>query len=275
MLKSVLKGVLTDEEIQYLSSSFDVIGDIAIIKIPVQLSGKERLIGETLLRQMKNVTTVLRQDSDVQGEYRLREVSPIAGVENYETIYKENGVALRVDVRSVYFSPRLSTERSRIASLVSSGETIFNMFAGAGTFSFILAKSVNCTVHSVDVNPEAIRFTEESLTLNKKLKGRVLPVLSDASDYANSHAGEFDRVLMPLPERSKEFLPAAIFSAKKSGAMIHYYVHVSQDLFDDRSWIYNHLKEIGLGRNYEVLLWKRVREVGPRYIQAVADLKLL
>jgi len=274
MLKGALKGVLTEEEIAHLSSSFDVIGDIAIIKIPPELSGRGKIIGEELLRRMKNVKTVLRQDSDVGGEYRTREVSVIAGEEKFETVYKESGISIKVDVRTVYFSPRLSTERLRIKSLVSDGEEVFNMFAGVGTFSFVIAKSIQCTVHSVDVNPDAIRLAFESLKLNRKLKGKIIPVLSDAADYAASHSGEFDRVLMPLPERAREFLPAAISSAK-TGATIHYYVHVSEEEFKDQSWIQRHLRDIGLGREYEIQLWKRVREVGPRYIQAVADIKLL
>ncbi len=275
MLKSALKEVLNEEEIKHLSSAFDVIGDIAIIRIPSELTGKESLIGEELLRHLKNVTTVLKQDSDVQGEYRIRKVSRIAGEEKYETFYKENGVTIKVDVSSVYFSPRLSTERSRIASLVSQGEVIFNMFAGVGTFSFILAKSASCTVHSVDVNPDAIRLAEESIALNRRLKGKIIPVLSDAAEYAIAHQGEFDRILMPLPERSKEFLPYAVQSAKKSGAIIHYYVHVPQESFEDKSWIEKHLADAGIGKDYKVRLWKRVREVGPRYIQAVADIELL
>ncbi len=275
MLKAALRSVLTDEEIQHLSSSFDVIGDIAIIKIPPELSGKESLIGEELLRKMKNVVTVLKQESDVKGEYRVREVSVIAGNEKYETIYRENGIAFKVDVRSVYFSPRLSTERARIGSLVTENETILNMFAGVGTFSFIIAKSVPCTIHSVDLNPEAIRLAEASLLLNRKMKGKVLPILAEASSYSGTHPGEFDRILMPLPERAREFLPAAVSSARARGAVIHYYVHVPQDDFANRSWIEEHLEQLHFGRAFKILLWKRVREVGPRYIQAVADIQLL
>jgi tRNA (guanine37-N1)-methyltransferase len=275
MLKNALRSVLSEEEILHLSSSFDVIGDIAIIKIPTELGRKEKLIGDELIYRMKNVTTVLKQESDVEGEFRLRNVSFVSGEEKYETIYKENGVLFKVDVRSVFFSPRLSTERARIRSLVSENEQILNMFAGVGTFSFILAKSVDCVVHSVDKNPEAIRFATDSLRLNKRLKGRVLPILSDANEYGKAHEGEFDRVLMPLPERAKEFLPCAVASGKKEGATIHYYVHIPLEDFQDRSWIARHLEEIGLDRDYEIKLWKRVREVGPRYIQAVADIRLL
>lgn len=273
MLRNALKGHLTDKEISSLSSSFDVIGDIAIIKIPEELHSKGGLIGEEILSRLKNVRTVLKQDSDVKGEYRTREASLIAGEEKYETLYKESGLLFRVNVKTAYFSPRLSTERLRIRSLVNEGERILNMFGGLGTFSFVVAKTVKCEVDSIDINPEAIRLANESLKLNKKLSGVVNPVLADAKEYALAHPNLYDRIIMPLPERASEFLPSAVI-ASKSSAVIHYYVHVSEENYLNDDWIQNHLKDLKLGKRYVVDKWKKVREVGPRYIQAVADVRL-
>ncbi len=274
MLKEALRGVLDAHEIYELSSSFDVIGDIAIIKIPEALESREELIGEQILDRMKNVTTVFRQLSDVQGEYRTRNLKLIAGEEKYETIYKESNCAFKVNVRSVYFSPRLSTERIRIASLVQKGELILNMFAGLGTFSYVIAKTKECVIDSVDKNPEAIRLAFESLKLNKRLKGTVRPVLADAQEFASQNLSVYDRVLMPLPERAPEFLETAIECAKK-GASIHYYLHVPLIDFNNTGWINKHLESVlGSKKDYRVMNWKRVREVGPRYIQAVADIVL-
>ena len=277
MLKDALRGVLDESELIELSSSFDVIGDIAIIKIPKSLESRSTLIGEQIISRMKNVSTVLSQTSDVTGEFRTRDVSFVAGVEKYETVYKESGCRFKVNVKSVYFSPRLSTERLRVASQVKEeeGEKILNMFAGLGTFSFIIAKQRRCVIDSVDKNPDAIRLAFESLKLNRKLKGVVRPALSDASSFAMEHPLEYDRVLMPLPERSSEFLLAA-FNCSKESATINYYVHVPLAEFKDRSWIDDHLKEVlrSQDRKYHVSTWKRVREVGPRYIQAVADIEL-
>src|SRR5579885_1799694 len=82
--------------------------------------------------------------------------------------------------------------------------------------------------------------------------------------YAERHKGSFDRVLMPLPERSWEFLPAAIASLDERGSrMIHYYVHVSEEQFKDKGWIYSHLGSIVSDKRFDVLLWKKVREVEP------------
>jgi tRNA (guanine37-N1)-methyltransferase len=274
MLKEALRKVLAPEEISLLSSSFDVIGSIAIIKIPAELKSKESLIGNEILDKVKNVRTVLNQTSDVAGEFRTRSLNLVAGEENFETIYKECGCSFKVNVRDVYFSPRLSTERERVAALVEEDERIFNMFAGIGTFSIVIAKQRRCTVESVDKNPAAIELANESLKLNKKLLGVVNPILADAKEYASRNPKTFDRVLMPLPERSDDFLPSAIESSKK-GATIHYYLHVPEDRFFQKDWISSHLDELNLGYTLQVLKWKRVREVGPRYIQAVADLKVL
>ena len=150
------------------------------------------------------------------------------------------------------------------------------MFAGIGTFSLIIAKTKDCEVESVDINPEAIRLGIESLKLNKKMKGKVRMVLDGAKDFAAHHQGEFDRILMPLPERYSEFLASAMVSAKNHpGPIIHYYIHVSEEEFYDERWIENHLGEMELPRKYKVTNWKKVREVGPRFIQAVADIALL
>lgn len=270
MLKEALSGLLSDEEIGRLSSAFDVIGDIAVIKIPNELLAKQGVIAGEILARMKNVRTVLKQTSDVQGEFRIRQVEFVKGEEKYETIYKENSCLFKVDLRQVYFSPRLATERERVRSLVRDGEKILNMFAGIGTFSIVIAKLKECIIESVDKNPAAIELATESLMLNRKLKGTVRPILGDAGEFAASRALEFDRVIMPLPERSRDFLPAAFESAKK-GATIHYYVHVPADDYKDDDWISRHLGEVGLGKEFTIARWKKVREVGPRYVQAVAD----
>ncbi len=276
MLKEALREHLTGAELEALSSSFDVVGDIAVIKIPTGLKPKANLIGEEILRKMKHVKTVLRQDSDVRGEFRTRDLSYVAGEEKYETVYKESGLLFKVNVASAYFSPRLSTERLRIRSLVSDGEKIFNMFAGVGTFSLIIAKTRNCEVESVDINPEAIRLAADSIKLNRKMKGIVRPVLADADEFAKGHKGEFDRILMPLPERSAEYLSPAVLSAKPGpGPVIHYYIHVSEEDFYNEKWLEGHLAYLDLQRKFKVTRWKRVREVGPRFIQAVADIELL
>ena len=77
-LKSLLKDILEDKELERVYSSFDMIGDIAIIKIPDSLLTKKNVIGEVILKSIKNVKTFLLQRSSVSGEYRLRGLEVIA-----------------------------------------------------------------------------------------------------------------------------------------------------------------------------------------------------
>lgn len=270
-LKQTLSEVLSLDELALLYSSFDVIGDIAVIKIPKELESKQQTIANAIIANMKNVRTVLKQSSDVQGEFRIRDLSYVSGEKKFVTVYKESGCFFRVDVNRVFFSPRLSTERERIASLVHDGEHVLNMFAGLGTFSIVIAKRKECIVDSVDKNPEAIELANESISLNKRLKGNVIPIVADGGEYARRHKDAFDRILMPLPERSKDFLADAFYSGKKY-SVIHYYVHVPERDFKDKQWILKHLEYLSLDKEYQIMRWKKVREIGPRFIQAVADI---
>ena len=63
LLKNALKDVFTKEEIEKLYSSFDIIGDIIIIKIPDELEGKKEIIANTLINKIKTVNTVFQQIS--------------------------------------------------------------------------------------------------------------------------------------------------------------------------------------------------------------------
>ncbi len=79
LLKRLLGDVLLDTELSDVFSSFDIIGNIAVIKIPDCLLIKKKLIGDTLLSNVSNLKTVLLQKTAVDGEYRLRGLELIAG----------------------------------------------------------------------------------------------------------------------------------------------------------------------------------------------------
>jgi tRNA (guanine37-N1)-methyltransferase len=71
-------------------------------------------------------------------------------------------------VTKVYFSPRLSQERLRIAQKVRGGEVVIDMFAGVGPFSIQIAKKFNnVKVYAIDTNPVAIQFLKQNIALNK------------------------------------------------------------------------------------------------------------
>jgi tRNA (guanine37-N1)-methyltransferase len=273
MLKRALEGVLTDQESEELFSAFDQIGDIIVIRIPDSLLSKKKVIGETLLKEVSTAKSVLYQSSDVTGDFRTRSLELLAGEDKTETEYKEFGCRFFVDVEKVFFSPRLSTERERIADIIRDGETVINMFGGVGMFSILAAKNKKCTVYNIDINPVASQLCEKNISLNK-LAGEVISLNGDAAQIVNDQLKEKgDRTLMLLPERSDEFLESAIL-ATKNGGIIHYYSHIHADKKQDAPKLSEeHYLEVTTVKS-EILGSKIVRAVGPRYYQTVVDIKI-
>ena len=140
MLKIVLAGVLDPEEASQVYSAFDQIGDIVIVKIPDELAGKKKVIAEAILANVKTAKAVFAQASAVRGDFRVRDLEHLAGENRTVTEYKEHACRFKVDVARAYFSPRLSTERQRIADLTNDNDVVVNMFAGVGTYSVVIAK---------------------------------------------------------------------------------------------------------------------------------------
>ena len=84
MLKKTLDSLLTPKEYDELISAFDQIGNIIIVRIPDLLLPKKKLIGETLLEQVKNAQSVFYQSSSVEGEFRTRDLEILAGDDKTE-----------------------------------------------------------------------------------------------------------------------------------------------------------------------------------------------
>jgi tRNA (guanine37-N1)-methyltransferase len=273
MLKKALENVLTEKESDKLISAFDQIGEIIIVRIPDSLLSKKKIIGKALLDDVKIVRSVFYQSSAVSGDFRTRDLEILAGEDNTETEYKEFGCRFTVDVEKAFFSPRLSTERERIANLIQNGEIMTNMFAGIGMFSIMAAKKKKCTVYSLDINPIASKLCETNIGLNK-LSGKVISINGDASEIIKEQLmDKSDRTLMLLPERSDEFLQSAI-DTTKDGGIIHYYSHIHADKKIDAGKLSEeHYRQVTPVKS-EILHSKIVRAVGPRYYQTVVDVKI-
>ncbi len=225
------------------------------------------------MQKVKTAKSVFYQSSPVTGDYRTRDLELLAGEDTTETEYKEYGCRFRVDVQKAFFSPRLSTERDRIANMISDGEIVINMFGGVGMFSIIAAKKKKCIVYNIDINPYAVKLCEQNIKLNK-LAGKVESISGDAAKIIDERFIEKgDRVLMLLPERSDEFLDSAIKAAKKNGT-IHYYCHVHADKKSEVAKLAKeHFLQVMKVKS-NVFGSKIVRPVGPRFYQAVVDAKI-
>src|ERR687883_59767 len=274
ILKTILKDILPPEDISKLYSAFDIIGDIIILKIPDSLNSKKQIIADTILMNLKSAKSVFAQTSAVQGDYRIRRLEHLAGDNSVITEYKEHGCRFKVDVTKTYFSPRLSTERMRVYKMITDNEIITNMFAGIGTYSILIAKNnKSCKVYSIDSNPVANELAVINAKLNK-VQGQVIPIYGDAREVINRQLkGTSTRVLMPLPEKAKEFVEFAVMALKQNGGMVHYFAHVkapSKKLALDNAAL--EVKYAFVNHDYKIDSTRVVREVGPRLYQTVSDI---
>jgi len=213
-------------EILGFSPAYEHIGDIAIID---RQQAQAHRVAQVLLKQNR-IKTVLQAESSVTGEYRTRSVSILAGEKRTKTLYRENKCRYLIDLSRVYFTPRLSTERARIADKINDGEIVVDMFAGVGPFSILIAKrSPRAHVIAIDKNPDAIRYLKENVKLNKVENVKIID--RDARDAVKEISGA-DHVIMNLPHSAIEFLDAA-FGVLKNGGIIHFYAIAHEnDLFD-------------------------------------------
>lgn len=202
-----------------LPRAFDVIGRVIIIKVPDELMGYRQQIGRALLGARPEALSVAL-DHGVKGPDRVRELEVIAGPSQLETVHVEHGLRFRLDPSKVYFSPRLATERLRVAMLVRNGEAVLDMFAGVGPFTIHIAKRARpSVVYASDINPAAIGYLKQNIALNKA--SGVEPVLGDAAGLPGL-VPPVDRIIMNLPHSAFGFLPAAL-RLLRPGGTIHLY----------------------------------------------------
>ncbi len=196
------------KEKEKFEGTFDLIGDIAIVED-----------SDTSILRRKNVKSVYKKETEVEGIYRTRKYVYLAGEKNTETIHKEYGCRYILDIEKVYFNPRLATERHRIAKKINNGERVLDMFAGVGPFSILIAKKRDVEVHSIDINPDAFYYLKKNIEINKVKN--VFPYLGDCRDIVKK-LPDFDRIIMNLPKNSLEFRDTALNKIKKRG-IIHLY----------------------------------------------------
>jgi tRNA (guanine37-N1)-methyltransferase len=277
-LKSILDEKLQPHEPDSLVKSFDIIGDIAVIRVPEILKARSQIIAEAIMETHMNVKTVLQQASPVSGEFRVRRFEWLMGEKRTQTIHKEFGCMFKVDLERCYFSPRLSFERMRIARLVKPNEIVVNMFAGVGCFSVLMAKYGGAhTVYSIDLNPSAVKFMRENVRLNR-VEGKVVSILGDAKDVITKHLlNVADRAVIPLPEKAYEHLDYAVVALKSSGGWIHYYD------FEHATKTENPIEKVkekiskklqNLGAEFTLSYGRVVRPTGPNWYQVVLDIQI-
>ena len=275
-LRNTLSRVLSIEDLGKVHNAFDIIGDIAIIKVPGISAVSAQSIAATIMAIHRNVTTVLSQTSAVTGDFRLRPLVHVRGENKTRTIHREFGCIFSVDIAHCYFSPRLSNERRRITTMIKPQETIVNMFAGVGCFSILIAKKANpAKVFSIDINPAAIQSMKENIRLNR-VCDRVISLQGDAREIINDRLQSMaDRVLMPLPEKALQYLTCAVSALKGSGGWIHYYdfahaMKIENSVEKTKVRVAEELNRLNVEFSFPSS--RVIRTIGPNWHQVVLDI---
>ncbi len=274
-IKDVLKNVIPREKTRYIPTSFDIIGEIAIVEIPEELEEYKEEIGKAILKIHRNVKCVYKRASEVKGEFRLRSYELIAGEEIDETIHKESGVKMKLNVKKVYFSPRLSQERLRIARKVAPGEIIIDLCAGIGSFSLVIAKHAKPKrIYAIDKNPLAFRYLVENIKLNK-LQEVIFPFLGDCREVIKelNLKNIADRCILDYPSAPEKLFESVVLASKEK-AFAHVYKFVKKEDYEEevKSFV-TYLSEI-YSISLEVINVKKCGDISPSKVRVCVDLKI-
>lgn len=264
---------LVPEDLLGFSPAYEVIGDVALLEDPDLDKQTASKIAEALLRTQSNIKTVLKPLTPVIGEFRVREFEVVAGEPRTETIHREYGCRYKVDLARAYFTPRLSTERSRVLSWIKEGDIVVDMFAGVGPYSILIAKSKKPSkVLAIDKNPDAVRYLRENIDINSVKN--IEAIEGDAREEAKKFAGIADHVIMNLPHNALEFLDSAVLLTKPGG-IIHYYgITPEKDLFESSIELIKEAAEKA-GRNIEILEKRVVRSYAPHQYNICIEARII
>jgi tRNA (guanine37-N1)-methyltransferase len=210
--RQILPGDILGDE-----PTYERLGDVAIID--EDDSDRARAIAAAIADSDLPLSTVINKRSEVKGTERVRDWEVLVG-EDTETIHREYGCSFALDVATVYFSPRLATERHRVVEQVTDDERAFDMFAGVGPFTIPMAKR-GAEAIGVDINTDAIAYLRENARRND-VADSVTAVGADVREVAPGHAGWADRIVMNLPHSAGEFLDTAVTVAGED-CVLHYY----------------------------------------------------
>lgn len=261
-LKEQLKGTIPEQLLCSLSDRFDVIGDIAVLSVPEELSGYHHIIGEAVTEGRRNVRTVLNKISRLEGSNRIARYEILAGNETV-TVHREYGFSYRLDVSTVFYNPRLASERRRVTLKVRPGERVLVPFCGVGPF-VIPSAAKGAAVVAVEQNHNASRWMRENIVLNA-VRDRVTLINGDAFDLSLLPEGTFDRAICPTPYGMDTIFDLLVPRVRKGG-MIHFYTFSNQNQASA-------LGEEFADRGFELELQKRCGNVAPGISRWVFDLR--
>ncbi|KAJ3439288.1 tRNA (guanine(37)-n1)-methyltransferase [Anaeramoeba flamelloides] len=169
--RDTLKEMLPEKTHEYLPKGYEQMGTIAILQLVEETEEYALQIGNKILSLNKQIKSVYQKTGSMRGEIRTAIITYICGIENSETVYLEHGIRLKLDPARVFFSSRLSGERSKLLANFRPNVRVLVMFSGVGPYSLTAIKqNLNISrMVSIELNEIAHNYALENLLLNTNL----------------------------------------------------------------------------------------------------------
>ena len=249
--------------------SYERIGGIVVISELDEISKEEAVEG--VLEHNPSIDSILLKTQKLSGEFRVGDYEILYG-DKTETVHKEHGTRIKVDPTKMFFSEREGTERKRIFDAVDEGEEVLVMFSGAGPFPVTIARNAEpARVVGVEKNPEAVKYAKENVMLNN-VSDLVEIIEGDVKKICPS-LGAFDKVLMPSPTNSLEFIKEAIECTAEGGVLVVYSIQDKEDLYGEviskvKNEVHNQ------GRTSETLTKRVVADFSPAKRKVAVEFRI-
>ncbi len=270
-LRDRLKDRLNENELSLLPHSYQIIGKILLLKLKPELLKRKKLVGSAIIKILQYIQTVCLQNQ-ISNIERKPEIEVIAGEKSFMTLHKENGCLFEIDVSKSMFSKGNKAEKMRMTSQIKPGETIIDMFAGIGYWTIPIAKHTGAKkVFAIDINPEAVKFLERNVFLNR-VSEKIKVLKGDCRNFSNLLENTADRIIMGYLFETEKFLPAALKMAKY-GCIIYFHRNVDMK----KIWqIKEKMIDIAAenGCEIEFARIEKVKSYAPKVWHAVMDLKV-